>query len=245
MSTVSGFSKAATIKEKHTGIFQILDSLNTNSLKYLQQSDSNSAKKCFKQSLVIAESSTDISLKKKVYANAKEYFRFKHDISNYDFYNEKFVDLIEKENREREKYYLTALIILGFIASSMLVVLFFQKRNNNTIIKQETEANERPILELLEIATQDCQVFYSEFNYQYPDFCSKLLSYSPDLSLKDIETLMYMFFNFTTKEIAIYTNSSFKAIENRKYRIRKKMHFSGDKEVFLWLNEISTEEKFV
>ena len=62
-----------------------------------------------------------------------------------------------------------------------------------------------------------CNVFKSKF----PDFERKLLGINSSLKPLDIEVCIYIKLNFSTKQIAQLKNVSVRAVEGRKYRIRK------------------------
>ncbi len=99
----------------------------------------------------------------------------------------------------------------------------------------EKERNANKIQKLTHLVLKKDPSFFSAFNEMYPSFCPTLLNLAPDLSISELELCAYIKLNFTTKEIAQYTTLSIRAIEGRKYRIRKKLNFSSEKELITWM----------
>lgn len=183
--------------------------------------------------LAIVNSSESLSLKKEIYLDFLNYYKLKGDFSNYEHYQKKYIDILAQESDQKlitfflVIYMLTILVFLFFIRK-----LIKQKKKVSEVVNKTDIAQPN----LVYLAAKDPQTFYKEFIAKYSSFDEVLIQMFEELTLKDLETLKYMFFNYNTKEIAQYTSYSVKAVENRKYRIRKKMNMSGDKEIFLWLN---------
>ena len=76
---------------------------------------------------------------------------------------------------------------------------------------------------LVGLAKSKDPAFFLKFNELNPDFKNKLLKKYPNLSLNDVEFCSYLWMNFNTKEIATYAIMSVRAVEAKKYRIRKKI----------------------
>ena len=69
----------------------------------------------------------------------------------------------------------------------------------------------------------DWHMFQKNFANIYPKFISYLSNYNSELSSNDIKVCCYLKMNQTTKDIAQLTGLSVRAIENRRYRLRKKL----------------------
>ncbi len=54
----------------------------------------------------------------------------------------------------------------------------------------------------------------------------------------DVEVCIYIKLNFTTKQIAQLKNVSVRAVEGRKYRIRKALGIKPDENMNVWMSEI-------
>lgn len=102
---------------------------------------------------------------------------------------------------------------------------------NNELMRQQIIINnltEENISEILELAESDSPVFLDKFQIYFPDFIPNILKINPGLISSEIHICALMRLNFDTKKIALCTNSSVRAIESRKYRIRKKLSIASD-----------------
>ncbi|MBB6371584.1 helix-turn-helix transcriptional regulator [Chryseobacterium shigense] len=102
---------------------------------------------------------------------------------------------------------------------------------NNELMKQQIISNnltEDNIADILELADIDSPLFLERFQMYFPDFMPSLLKINSGLISSEIHICALMRLNFDTKKIALCTNSSVRAIESRKYRIRKKLDIPSD-----------------
>lgn len=225
---------------------------------YQREGDMKNALENFNHALEIAEKIKNVQLQENVYLNLKGYYKDAKDIDNYDLYSEKYINIIkskknstakvadkaiktaEEKNQKSDLFIRILEVFISILVIGSIGFYMYHRRK----IKQfnlivENNIKESKTKELVELATKDPQVFYKEFNTHFPAFHKKLLERSPELTLADIEMCCYIYFNFSTKEIATYTKNSIGAVEARKHRNRKKMEFSGDKDLILWMiNEI-------
>ena len=74
----------------------------------------------------------------------------------------------------------------------------------------------------------DWDQFQVQFSTAYPDFIEKLTKQFSDLRSGDIKLCCYLKMNMNTKDIAQVTGLSVRAIENKRYRLRKKLNLSTD-----------------
>lgn len=65
--------------------------------------------------------------------------------------------------------------------------------------------------------------FYPQFNLTYRDFVPSLLELGPELIDSELKLCAYIKIDLSTKEIAHYTDATFRSVESKKYRIRKKL----------------------
>lgn len=94
------------------------------------------------------------------------------------------------------------------------------------------------IKELGILAKENDSTFFLAFNEIYPDFSNNLLLLSPSLTILELELCALIKLGFSTKEIAQNTKLSIRAIEGRKYRIRKKLNFTTEKEMVIYMLEL-------
>jgi DNA-binding CsgD family transcriptional regulator len=74
----------------------------------------------------------------------------------------------------------------------------------------------------------DKNLFESSFNEVHEKFLTKLKSDFPELSAADLKLAAYLKMNLTSKEIAPLFNISIRGLENKRYRLRKKLHLPND-----------------
>ncbi|MFC7526107.1 helix-turn-helix transcriptional regulator [Parapedobacter sp. GCM10030251] len=88
---------------------------------------------------------------------------------------------------------------------------------------------------LVELAKGGSPAFLTEFSKRYPEVLNKLLTKAPTLIGKELELCAYLHLQFATKEVAYCTNCTVRSIENRKYRVRKKLGLSGKVDLVAWI----------
>lgn len=91
---------------------------------------------------------------------------------------------------------------------------------------------------IIDLAIKNDPSFLKKFELTYPDFIQKITSINPGIVSSELELCAYAKLNFTTKEIAIYTNSTIRSIESKKYRIHKKLNINSDSDMNIWMNTI-------
>jgi len=75
---------------------------------------------------------------------------------------------------------------------------------------------------------QDWNSFVEVFNNVHDDFFKKLQSKHPTLTPGDLKLAAYLRLNLSTKEIAPLLNLSVRSVENKRYRLRKKLLLGED-----------------
>ncbi len=221
---------------------------------YFKNGNSKKALDYYKKSLHVAEKIRDVQLQEQIYTSLKKYYSQTKDIKNYEIYSEKYLSILKQEKLsttkiankvvesvENENKKANSIIKFLAIISGLLAVLsagvytYYLRKSKKFYEVVDNKRKESKIKELVELATKDPQVFHKEFDNHFSFFSKKLLERSPELTLTDIDTCHFMYFNFSTKEIATFTKNSVGAVETRKHRIRKKLDFKGDKDLILWM----------
>ncbi|MBK9564001.1 MAG: hypothetical protein IPO37_01985 [Saprospiraceae bacterium] len=77
----------------------------------------------------------------------------------------------------------------------------------------------------------DKKLFDMSFNDVHEVFLSKLKKEYPDLSADDLKLATYLRMNLASKDIAPLFNISLRGLENKRYRLRKKMHLPTETDV--------------
>ncbi len=70
----------------------------------------------------------------------------------------------------------------------------------------------------------DWEVFEENFNEVHEVFLKKLINAYPDLTPGDLKLAAYLRMNLSSKEIAPLLNISIRGVENKRYRLRKKLN---------------------
>ncbi|MBK6995650.1 MAG: hypothetical protein IPH31_12245 [Lewinellaceae bacterium] len=74
----------------------------------------------------------------------------------------------------------------------------------------------------------DWEIFEESFNRVHDDFFKRLMHDFPDLTPGDLRLAGYLKMNLSSKEIAPLLNISIRGIENKRYRLRKKLGLSEE-----------------
>lgn len=115
----------------------------------------------------------------------------------------------------------------------ILVKYYVEKEKLNAIIQKTDKISFSG--ELYELAMNKNSLFITYFKSQFPDFFDNLLTVSPNLISSELEICALLKLNLTTKEMAIATNSTVRAIENKKYRIRRKLDIASETDINLYI----------
>jgi len=88
----------------------------------------------------------------------------------------------------------------------------------------------------------DWERFQLQFSSAYPGFINYLTSKYFELSSGDIKLCCYLKMNMNTKDVAQLTGLSVRAVENKRYRLRKKLSLNKDTNLLSFLNQIINEQ---
>jgi len=75
---------------------------------------------------------------------------------------------------------------------------------------------------------QDWKIFEELFDQAHQDFFKRLKSAFPGLTQSDLKLCAYLKLNLSSKEIAPLLNISFRGVETRRYRLRKRLDLKLD-----------------
>lgn len=147
------------------------------------------------------------------------------------------------------------LFLVIFIVKLNKAELFLRKENELSVSKanatienlikkielkegKQGESKVEELKEIVKLAIANNPAFMIKFNEFDPDFCKKILQKAPHLVATETEFCVMARLNFETKEIARYTKSSVRAVESKKYRIRKKLEIPSDQDFNIWIANI-------
>lgn len=153
-------------------------------------------------------------------------------VTSYSLFTNLKLTEIDKENT----------FIISLITSFMIILLdivFIMRKNKiiNTVYARTNNNSVEidQIEKVVDLVKHNYSSFFTAFTEIYPNFSDCLFALSSQLTINDVEICALMKLGFSTKEIAQYTRLSIRAIEGRKYRIRKKLDISTEKELLVAL----------
>lgn len=161
-------------------------------------------------------------------------------------------NLVAEKNDHLNKIQLVAAFLV-FLA--ILAVLFiykkFQKEKLTKIqfqklldekmahqpVKQHSK-NSSALEKIVEMAINNDPAFYLRFQEAFPDFVKKLVEIAPKINASELKLAAYIKLDFSAKEIARHTNTSVRAVEAKKYRIRKKLNVPSEQDLNVWMSRV-------
>lgn len=198
--------------------------------------------------------------------NEKEYEKYKlRYLENLKIENEEklsgvktFVDEVKAQSEEaikenRNKTFL--IIFIGIVALSLLIFIFYtlrkisKRKKENSIIELQLVEKEKKIenlenkisdlhSEVIELAQQNSPQFYPRFLDLYPEFEKNILELNPKISISEIQFCALLKLKFSSKDIANYTFTSIRTVQNKKYRIRNKLNIPKEVDIYVFINNL-------
>lgn len=139
------------------------------------------------------------------------------------------------QSNTRSQTLLWVYLLLGVGTLAMIASIFFFARRKHP--KPESLSQEF-YKSLIELVKKNDPGFLFTFEQAYPDFSDKLLEINPQLSKSEIEFCALLKLNLTTKEIAKYKFIETRTVQNKKYRIRKKLNIPALMDIYNWFGAI-------
>lgn len=155
------------------------------------------------------------------------------------------------DNAERSKFnYLYFLIVLavlfiigfvGFYVHKKRSVINTQFPSENSLLSSKITENpqqEKVFEELRKLALENNVAFLPFLIEAYPDFKKNLLSINPNLLSSDIEFCGFLKILLTNEQILETKKISKRALDSKKYRIRKKLNIPSHEDLYEWMSKI-------
>ncbi|WP_160139650.1 tetratricopeptide repeat protein [Chryseobacterium sp. c4a] len=135
---------------------------------------------------------------------------------------------------------ITALTISGIYVKKVIR----SQRLKKKALKDETEELKnhvkiKMLKEVTELAKKNDSSFLMKFKELYPDFINTLLKINPDLESSELTFCAMLKLHFSSKEIADYTFVQHKSVQQKKYRIRKRLNIPGEEDIYDFFDKIS------
>ncbi len=131
-----------------------------------------------------------------------------------------------------------------FIYQLQLGQIFSYKKRKQLSLNQDLNENFMQIVDsdevrdLYDLAVDGNPTFMSEFKKVFPTFENNLLDKAPNIILSELEVCAFIKLNMSTKEIAKSSNATVRAIEGKKYRIRRKLDLPKEVDLSLFIYTI-------
>ncbi len=128
---------------------------------------------------------------------------------------------------------ITVLTVSGVYVRKMINRL--QKKKNT--LKEQTDAlknhvQTKQLQEVTELAKKNDSSFLLKFKELFPEFIKSLLAINPDLENSELAFCAMLKLRFSSKEIADYTFVQHKSVQQKKYRIRKRLNIPGETDIY-------------
>ena len=108
----------------------------------------------------------------------------------------------------------------------------------NNIEPKIVEFSNEKFIQLNELARANSPGFLTLFQELYPNFMPKILDIDPKTNITELRFYAYLFLNFSTKDIAQFTNTSIRTVQTKKSNIRKKLNIPSGEDVYLWFGKL-------
>ncbi|REC47463.1 hypothetical protein DRF67_10480 [Chryseobacterium pennipullorum] len=160
---------------------------------------------------------------------------------------ESFMTETKKDSEEHLKYVrwlvllsVAGLLLLGLYAWSIIRKL----RKRKKVLKVEAEhlknrINDNRQEEIMDLARNNDPEFLNHFRDAYPELINSLLKINPDLENSELAFCAMLKLHFTSKEIAAYTLIQHRTVQQKKYRIRKKLNIPGETDIYDFFDKLS------
>jgi len=111
------------------------------------------------------------------------------------------------------------------------------KEKEKEIEKLQNQRNES-FAEVINLAKENSPEFISRFKEVYPIVYEKILKINPKIKTSELTFFAYLYFGFSTKDIATYISVTVHAVEVRKNRFRKKYSIPSDIDLNNWIERL-------
>lgn len=126
------------------------------------------------------------------------------------------------------------LVAIYFIYRKEKVTMkyYLEIKNLNTVIKSNKKILSK---ELYDMAVNNNPLFIDTFNTHFPNFFNDILEINSNIIISELEICALIKLGLKTKEIAQVTKSTVRAVENKKFRIRKKLNIPNEMDTHLFI----------
>ncbi|MDN3693738.1 hypothetical protein QWZ06_16265 [Chryseobacterium tructae] len=152
-----------------------------------------------------------------------------------------------KTGTEQHRNKVQWVVFLSFAGLSLLAI--YAWRIINTLRKRKADLtseaenlkiqiNDNRQEEIIELVKRNDPEFLSYFKELYPGYLDQLLAINPSLENSELIFCAMLKLHFSSKEIASYTLVQHRTIQQKKYRIRKKMNIPTETDIYVFFDNI-------
>ncbi|QDO93319.1 hypothetical protein FNB79_04805 [Formosa sediminum] len=178
-------------------------------------------------------------------------------------YNKNIDDVIntflteqELDYKEKEKKYssLIVAVVLVFVFAVFLIIYntyTYKAKKRRVLLEKETllkqkELESKKLKQKLNEAFDEVDAlaktndpsFLIRFQEVYPQVCENLLKINPKLVNTELSLCAMIWLNFSSKDIASFTNIQPRTVQTKKYRLRKKLNIPEDENIYTWIKKL-------
>lgn len=234
---------------------------------YTEKKEYDKALDYYLQSLVVSQkmkSSADIREDYKMISRTYNFLGNKEKAleyySKYSLLSDKIVNdekkalsvAVEKSIQEKEDEKSKFYPIIISIVILFLIIGYFVRRKYIRKNKESKEMFEEKSLEtdelkkkinvsfdeVAQLARASDPFFVTRFKEVYKEFYDNLISQHPNLTDHDVKISAYLRLDISSKEIAQYENITVRAVETKKYRLKKKLQLSPETDLKKWILDL-------
>lgn len=226
---------------------------------YKEKKNYESSLKNFHKALYISKKTGMELNANQIYHSLKEIYDILNIKDSSDFYKNKIEqyelkalkskynslqEVINKDKKEQENAQNTLWYWIIPVFASIGIAFFITKRKSNKpLIESENETRPEINLsetyhDLIELLEKRDPAFMFAFEKVYPDFSVRLLEKNSELQQSEIEFCALLKLKLTTKEIAKISFIETRTVQNKKYRIRKKLDIPQNIDIYHWIDQI-------
>ncbi|WP_123921421.1 tetratricopeptide repeat protein [Chryseobacterium viscerum] len=152
-----------------------------------------------------------------------------------------------QEDTDNKRKYIYRIIFLSIVALSLLgiyawsIIRALGKRKKVLDIEAENlkiQMNDNKQEEIIELGKNNDPEFFNRFKEVYPGFIDQLLIINPGLESSELVFCAMLKLHFTSKEIASYTLVQHRTVQQKKYRIRKRLNIPGETDIYLFFDTL-------
>lgn len=191
----------------------------------------------------------------KDYKNSSYYYSLAKNLSDsLDFEERKLLskDTMSTNDTNMRIHYKYVFVIIIAILVALFPTLYYIKKKKNKqivllssqddVVQNENSSfrtpNSEDLKDLIQLAKHNDEAFYIKYIEIYPEFSKKLLQINNTLTTSDLEFCALIRLNFDNKQIAQSKKLSVRAVESKKYRLRKKLGLDPQTNIYNWLSSV-------